>query len=157
MVINGMLVSYKFGPEHDMDIRFSSSFKAQAGCSYEQCVDRAKLVFQLLCHAIHQIQYVERKRWRLDKIEEIESWEYPDPKPGESLEHVIQTREPVLVKHPLTLAKYQIKAEGRLVFGITEDYDCDYKIDYYDPTEDEWIDWVLDYAQKHCDRFGRIR
>ena len=156
MVINGMRVSYKFGPEYDMDISFASSFQAQAGYSYEQCGDRAKLLFQLLCHAIHQIQYVAKKQWRLDKIEETESWEYPDPRPGESLEHVIQTREPVLIKHPLTLEKYQIKAEGRLVFGVTEDYACDYRINYYDLIDDEWIDWVLDYAQSHCERFGRI-
>ena len=156
MIIDDMVVSYKFGPKYDMDIRFSSAFQMQAGLRYDQCRDYAKLIFQLLCHAVQQIQYVETKKWRIDKIEECESWEYPTPKQGETLKYVIEHREPILVNHPMTYAKYQIIVEGRLVLTLSEDTDCDFLIDYYDPTNDEWLDWIFDYAEKHCERFGRM-
>ena len=157
MIINGEIVSYEFGPLYDMDIRFTRSFESQAGTSYDRCGNGAQLIFQLLCHAVHQLQYIETNGWRLDKIEEMSEWEYPTPGPGETLEFVVTHKDPILVTRPLTYAKYQITVEGRLVLTLREGQDCDYLIDYYDPDNDYWLESVFDCAQDHCKRFGRMQ
>ena len=84
------------------------------------------------------------------------SWEYPTPGPGETLEYVVTHKDPILVTHHLTYAKYQIKADGRLVLTLREGSDCDYLIDFYDPRYDQWLEAVFSCAEEHCKRFGRM-
>ena len=149
MLIDGKIVSYQFGPQYDMDIRFSIAFQAQAGRSYDECGNLAQLVFQLLCHAVQQVQYAKEKNWKLEKIEETDRWEYPN------IQAFLENK-PVHVIYSMTYAKYQIKVDGRLVLALSESSDCDFLINYYDPTDDGWLDQFFDYAQKHCERFGRL-
>lgn len=153
IMISDKIVSYKFGPQCDMDIRFSAAFQMQVGMPYEECHNASRLLFQLLCHAVQQLQSVEKKCWTLEKIEEIGSWEYPDKKAV--LEH-----KPVHIIRPMTYAKYQIKVDGRVVLTLRESSTCDFVIDYfdfYDPRETDggWYDMVFDCAYEHCRRFGR--
>lgn len=156
MNINGRVVSYEFGPQNDLDIRFSASFENQTGISYGRCGSRAKLVFQLLCHAVQQLQSTDEDNWCLDRIEEMDQWEYPTPEPGETLLYVVKNKEPILVTYHMTYSKFQIKVNGRLVFVAREGANCDYLIDYFDCNDDAWLETVFDCAKKHCKRFGRM-
>ncbi len=145
MIINGQRVSYKFGPMYDMDICFSDAFRMKAGgLTYEQSGSRGKLIFQLLCHAVHQLQNWKGRGWSLEKIEEVEDYEYDDASNGY-----------VLVKREFTCARFQVKAEGRLVLTVREGVNHDYVVEYFDPVNDCWMDWMLDEAERHCMRFGR--
>ena len=148
VMISGKNVSYEFGSRYDMDIRFSAAFQAQAGRPYDKCGNGAQLIFQLLCHAVQQLQSAEETNWTLEKIEEIGAWEYPN-------KQAVLENKPVHVIHPMTYAKYQIKVGGRLVLTLRESSDCDFLIDYFDPTDDGWLDQFFDFAYNHCQRFGR--
>lgn len=153
VMISGKIVDYNFGPQYDMDIRFSAAFQMHVGRSYNECHNASQLLFQLLCHAVQQLQSVEEKNWALEKTEEIGEWEYPD-------EQAIKDDKPVYVIHSMTYAKYQIKVGGRVVLTLRKSSDCDFLIDYldfYDPRENEdgWYDMVFDCAYEHCQRFGR--
>lgn len=156
MIINGMIVNYEFGPPYDMEIRFSRTYEAQTKTTYEKCDIGTQLLFQLLCHAVQQLQYITANGWCLKKTEEMNQWEYPTPGPGETLKYVVTHKKPILVTHCLTYAKYQIKVDGRLVLILREGADCDFLIDYYDPNNDQWLETVFDCAQEHCKRFGRM-
>ena len=156
MIINGRVVSYEFGPKDDLDLRFSTSFEKQTGISFGRCGSGAMLIFQLLCHAIQQLQCTEENDWCLEKTEEMNQWEYPTPGPGETLLFVVTHKEPILVTYHLTYSKYQIMVDGRLVFTAREGLNCDYLIDYFDYYNNEWLETVFDCAKNHCKRFGRM-
>lgn len=146
MFINEQLVSYKFGPRYDMDICFSETLEASmGGLSYDRIGSGGKLYLQLLCHAVHQLQNSSGRGWTLEKIEEAENWVYDAETGGYTLK-----------KSEMICARYQIKAEGRLVFAVREGVNCDYVVEYLDPVDDRWMDAVLEEADEHCRHFGRI-
>ena len=157
VMIGGKIVSYEFDPQYDMDIRFSAAFKAQAGRSYDECGNRAQLVFQLLCHAVRQLQSANEANWRLEKTEEILSLDYEYVYDNEGN---IKAAIPVPVICQMTYTKYQIKVDGELVLTLRNSSDCDYLIDYYafsDPSkDDDWLESLCDCAKKHCNMYGRM-
>lgn len=158
VMISGKIVSYEFGPQYDMDIRFSAAFQAQAGRSYDQCGNKAQLVFQLLCHAVRQLQSAYDANWCLEKITEMNTVDYECvyDKKGK-----IISATPIQVLSQIPYAKYHIKVDGRLVLTLRESSDCDYLIDYYAPSapvkNDEWLDSLCACAKKHCRRYGRMQ
>lgn len=66
----------------------------------------------------------------LERIEETVTWDYPT-------EQAIKDNKPVHVVNPMIYAKYQIKADGRLVLTLRKSFKCDYVIEYYEPTDGE--------------------
>lgn len=149
MLIDGSKIIYNFGPQGSMTIGIAQELKQDRGWSDDITRDWGHwLKLQLACHAVHQIQCGGRGKLLVQKLEETAEWEPMNPEdPLSALVKVIR---------PLTHAVFNVIYDGNPVFSLQEASDCDYIVKAFNDVDDTWIDILCEYADEHCNCFGRI-
>ena len=151
-MVNGNMITYKFGAAEAYTLGFSDSIRFQYGLDYHLLEERQQVIIQLICHAMDQLAAGEASsesngiyvKW----VDSQKDWELKDvshPEKRFELKTFIYTN-----------ARLYLYYYGMPVFGLSESSESDCCITYLDPRypANDWIDDLLELALRYAEYCG---